>query len=422
MSFNIDSQEGRARKPAISVICCRSMSPGSLSRTESAMLSSSLAIYGVGVGVSQSLMSLGGTLLTGWLLYFLFKNFSRLSELSRIEKLSLASVFAYVVWTLGVWVFGVGRERGDVMALNNLPLVAIPFVAYLVPRQFSWRVLCFAIGALVMSSSFAIYQGFVEARMAIAWMKNPIYLAYTLLPAVVALAWIAVSAEALGISRKKLRVVVLPTLLLAYGALIATNSRMALAVATLMIAVVLVPWAWRRFSKVAILGVLLVGFGLMSSEYIRKPYVRQRVASALDPQDLSWRGRFFAWEQNIAIIREHPVTGVGPRQNAILMRDHPEWQPLWGADVAIFAHSLYLQTLAESGLVGFLLLVAAYVGLAVARPQARLALISLALGGLTENVFTNSKPLHAHLFWILMMALLPMTLREKARSPDRQSL
>ena len=398
------------------------MSLGSMSRTESSMLTASLALYGVGVGVSQSLMSLGGTLLVGWLLYFLFKNFSRLRELTRVEKLSLASVLAYALWTLSVWFFGAGGAHLDFMALNNVPLVAVPFVAYFVRRPLSWRVLGFALGALLLSSALAIYQGLFEARMAVAWMKNPIYLAYTLLPAIVALTWIAVSAASFGISRKQLRGVLLPVLLLAYAALVATNSRMAIAVATLMIGILLVPWAWRRFSKLAVVGVLLIGLGLMTTEYIRKPYVRQRVASALDPQDLSWRGRFFAWEQNLEIIREHPLTGVGPRQNAILMRDHPEWHILWGADVAIFAHSLYLQTLSESGIVGFLFLLLAYVGLGLARPETRLGLVSLALGGLTENVFTNSKPLHAHLFWLLMMALLPMRSSTKAQSPDPQSL
>jgi O-antigen ligase len=398
------------------------MSLGSLSRTESSMLTVSLALYGVGVGVSQSLMSLGGALLVGFLLYFSIKNFTLLGQLSRFEKFSLTSVFFYVLWTFGVWFFGVGRANSDFMALNNVPLVAVPFVAYFVPRSLSFRVLGFALGALFLSSVFAIYQGFIEARMAVAWMKNPIFLAYTLLPAVVALIWIAVSAESFGFSRKQLRVALLPVLLIAYVALVATNSRMAIAVATLMLGVVLVPWAWRRFSKLAVVGVLVVATGLMTTEYIRKPYVRQRVAAALDPQDMSWRGRFFAWEQNVEIIREHPLTGVGPRQNAILMRDHPEWHILWGSDVAIFAHSLYLQTLSESGIVGFLFLLLAYIGLGLARPETRLGLVSLALGGITENVFTNSKPLHAHLFWLLMMALLPTSSATRARSPDPQSL
>jgi hypothetical protein len=56
--------------------------------------------------------------------------------------------------------------------------------------------------------------------------------------------------------------------------------------------------------------------------------------------------------------------------------------------------------------VGFVLLLLGFVCLGLSRPLTASVFAALALGGLTENVMSNSKPLHSLLFSLLVMALL----------------
>jgi Flp pilus assembly protein TadD len=87
-------------------------------------------------------------------------------------------------------------------------------------------------------------------------------------------------------------------------------------------------------------------------------------ASGLDPNeggqgaqltDVSARGRFQFWEGAVDAWRSEPVLGIGPGTYEFWWAQHGD------PDAAIFvrdAHSLYLETLAELGPVGFLLICA----------------------------------------------------------------
>jgi O-antigen ligase len=381
-----------------------------LSSRENLYFQLSLGLYGVGVGVSQSLMSLGSVLLIGFFLYLLvlsLRDGSLGRDLSKIEKFTLGSMVLYVLWLLGVWLMGPMTESRQSSGLELFPLLLIPLLA-LLPRRArpSNRALCVIGAALVISYGTALYQGFVQGRMAIGFMKNPIYFAYNILFPLVALALMSTHAEALGWKARWVPKLCLGLLGLSYLALLATNSRTAFVVATLCLMGLILPWAWKRFSKIYVFAIVIIAGTFAVSEYLRKPYVRERVAAITNLNDLSWQGRLKAWEHNVALIKEYPLSGVGPKQNALLTKEHPEWQGLWGPDVAIFAHNIYLQALAESGIVGFLLLLIGFVGLGLSRPLTSGVLVALALGGLTENVMSNSKPLHALLLSLLVLGLL----------------
>lgn len=76
--------------------------------------------------------------------------------------------------------------------------------------------------------------------------------------------------------------------------------------------------------------------------------VAGRVASIADAGDVSVQGRVNFWKAGLAIFRDHAIAGIGPGTFGVV---HARYQ----RDVRFYArdpHSLYIQTLAEMGLVG----------------------------------------------------------------------
>ncbi|MBM3250561.1 MAG: hypothetical protein FJZ09_06995 [Candidatus Omnitrophica bacterium] len=97
------------------------------------------------------------------------------------------------------------------------------------------------------------------------------------------------------------------------------------------------------------IGLVLVlsGFILVSGLVMR-----QRLAELLTPQNTnnSLRQRLYYWQASLKMAREHPIAGVGWRKFGLWYRTYkaPE------ANVSHYAHNLYLQMLAETGIPGFL--------------------------------------------------------------------
>lgn len=73
----------------------------------------------------------------------------------------------------------------------------------------------------------------------------------------------------------------------------------------------------------------------------------------LTPENYAVVDRMAHWQAAWEMYREHPLLGIGPGQYTVY---YPEFRlPLW-PDPKIHAHNFYLQTLAETGVVGFLAL------------------------------------------------------------------
>lgn len=363
-----------------------------------------LGFYVVGCAVSQSLMSLMATILCLFAFVDLALRFKQKRLLHAIAFGALALFFVIAVSNLVTR--SINGLPVEWKALEVLPLYTLAFwpLAWSAEERhaltFGNRRLCLWLGvgvvAYAVSALFACYEGIVAGRMAVAWMKNPIYLAYNLLFALV------LAGSLLGRLPSRFRVWTASLCALLLLGIFYTNSRMALLVALLMSLVLVGRWAWANLPKALLLVVCAFGMGAGVWEYTSKSYVRERVASALNFEDPSWQGRRLAWSHNITIISKNPVFGVGPKQNGLYTRDlDAKWQQLWGANVLIFAHSIYFQLLAEVGILGFVLMLFAFVILYRARPATRPLIVALLLGGITENIFSNSKSMHA-----LLMALM----------------
>jgi len=108
--------------------------------------------------------------------------------------------------------------------------------------------------------------------------------------------------------------------------------------------IMMIIW-WRSRHKVLI-GVLLVGFSLVgwfSMEESR----RERYLTILDPpeqQDQSAQGRMKAWVDGMYLFAQKPITGVGAGAFA--------WARVEEFGVYLMPHNMYVQILAELGLIG----------------------------------------------------------------------
>ena len=176
---------------------------------------------------------------------------------------------------------------------------------------------------------------------------------------------------------------------------------------------VLVFSGWRLLGARALVGCLAVGLVAAIGLGLGSPQVRERVARTAmawegdgDGVNQALSGRAQIWSAAGCMIREHPFNGVGARG----FRDAypgcnpaPEAEEVWGEGPAFHAHQIVLEILAETGVLGLLLWLAAvaqawrawrFAPLA-ARERARPAMLALAV-----TVF----PLNTHLafystFW-----------------------
>ncbi|WMJ70433.1 O-antigen ligase family protein [Stenotrophomonas sp. 24(2023)] len=188
---------------------------------------------------------------------------------------------------------------------------------------------------------------------------------------------------------------------------------------------------WKRLVLLALAGV--AGASVLAATV---PQVRERVARTAmalqgGPQGmdeaLSGRGRI--WSAAGCMIQEHPINGVGARgfRDAYPACVAGQGPAVWGEAPALHAHQIVLEILAETGIIGLLLWLAAAAQAwrawryapPQARERARPAMLALAV-----HVF----PLNTHLafystFWggvtVLLAALYAGSLlaRDEAHRP-----
>jgi putative inorganic carbon (HCO3(-)) transporter len=177
------------------------------------------------------------------------------------------------------------------------------------------------------------------------------------------------------------------------GAIVACSSRGAL-VAAAMIAFV----GFMRSSK-RLVGLLMM-FVLAIAFFVFVPQAsKDRLESALHPHtDPTANDRLELWHAGMAMFANHPLLGVGPRnfaaqyvdEHPVLEREHKL--------MAIVPHSIYVQTLSELGIAGFVPLL--FLWLLVPVVNARTRKLLRARG--PENVRT----FEYNLSWGLDLALV----------------
>jgi len=183
--------------------------------------------------------------------------------------------------------------------------------------------------------------------------------------------------------------------------------------AWLTYALVVAYYGWRLLGARALIGCLAIGLVAAVAIGFGSSQVRERVARTAmawegggDGVNQALSGRAQIWAAAGCMIADHPVNGVGARG----FRDAypgcnpaPQAQEVWGEGPALHAHQIVLEILAETGVLGLLLWLAAAAQAwrawrfapLPARERARPAMLALAV---------TAFPLNTHLafystFW-----------------------
>lgn len=190
-------------------------------------------------------------------------------------------------------------------------------------------------------------------------------------------------------------------------------------------------FGWKRLAVLALVAILGAGVLTASVPQLRERFARTAMAwdGGERGVDEALSGRARIWEAAVCMIEAHPVNGVGARgfRDAYPACVADEGPAVWGNAPALHAHQIVLEILAETGVLGLLLWLAAVAQAwrawryapAAARERARPAMLALAV-----TVF----PLNTHLafysaFWggltVLLAALFAGSLlaRESEESP-----
>lgn len=210
------------------------------------------------------------------------------------------------------------------------------------------RHLAVAITLLAISisvpSGYAIFQGLSGHERPSAYFNHVNRLAF-FLETYIPLLYIATLEK--GILPRNYRLVTGAVLAAAIVALMYTGTRGAwLAVGLTFIAYVLTKIRDNKKLGIA----LCLAFIILSASFLSSAQVRGRFDTLFDPQFQSNSERILIWESAIAMWRDYPITGVG--LNNFRHMEETYLSPLHKEIFHNHAHNIFLNFLAETGLIG----------------------------------------------------------------------
>jgi O-antigen ligase len=131
--------------------------------------------------------------------------------------------------------------------------------------------------------------------------------------------------------------------------------------------------------------------------------------------ETSASARIKIWETNLMFIKDNPVLGMGYRANALSAETNgAHLTDLLGKEFgSFFAHNQYLQTLAESGVVGMVLLVAYLIQLAKYFGGTRFVFLFLGLMGLLDAPLTVNRFIYPFVLCFIVGHILNKPIEEK---------
>lgn len=362
-------------------------------------------IYTVGVMVSQSLMSVAATAL----LLLAVRSMVLASSDGWVHQRRFGVVvltgLTYVVFESVYVAVLMPYDRGwDV--LRAVPLLLLPSAGIIFSYSkfsFDWfykEVLAkiVLLGGVVLLG-LSLYQVFSLKIFACGFFGNPIYFAYAIFPLTV------FCLEEFFTDAKRNTVFGLAGTFLLLS-LVLSQSRMVLLVmfVYLLFRGMRLVSGFAKHRALFLCGALvfLAGCFLL---WWNMPQFQEKLHRTLSGKDPSLKWRWVAWEYNWKLFLTNPWLGVGPENNGIDVAQRPELAGGWAPGRLIFAHSIFLQKLAESGLVGFVLFFTNWVCLFYFYAPVRLFVTMLLVSGLTENIFNNSKAAHG-LYLVLFLVLM----------------
>lgn len=298
-----------------------------------------------------------------WLAMLLDRRISARSAL-RSNRAVVTVAVLFVVWealTLA-WApeLSLAVEQLKFLMYCCLGLIVV-LAAIVEPRHVRWLMIAFVFGAVV-SVLWGIADGSISAGSELTSAAaieserfqggsgDPNYLAAVLVPAIVLAGGLAVRKS--GWQRILLAVAVV---IMAVG-LGATRSRGGLIAAFVACVVALAVWRGRRLLIGSIIALFI---GAVAAFFALSPAAWERVYNTSKDSG-SGSGRLDIWHVALRITEGHPLFGVGLGQFPVVSPHYVNFPGVLTyvgliVDKHIVVHNLYLQLLAESGIIGLLL-------------------------------------------------------------------
>lgn len=355
-----------------------------------------LIVYGLGSSLSQSLMSVGGTLCTLWALFYSVRTWNRFT---RGEKVFISVLWAWVLFSIGNLLLRPWDER-SLGTLKDLPYLGILALAlWREKKRSGFLILQICTLAQLSSLLLTLYQWFILRFPGGGFFGNSAYFGYNQFFALLGFGEYLWAQKARDPSRAWAWGGFATALL----SLALSETRYVWFLAALYIVARMFPLLWRQWGPKKLLllvgGLTVLGVAL----YFFEPRIREKVGRTFAAQDLSRTWRLKAWAHNWELFQSSPLVGVGPERNYIDTARDTNLAGHWDPGHAIYAHSIYFQSLADNGLVGTALLLVSLALLAWRVPHLRIYLLFFALAGVMENIFNNSKVAHAFFFYAIIL-------------------
>lgn len=318
------------------------------------------------------------------------------------SRLCAVAALAWVAFMIANLVLRDWQPR-SLHTLGHLPYLLIPLLAFSPSFKRSGpsrRVLGICGLAVFIAALTALYQYFVLGSVALGLMKNPIYFAYNVFPAFLFFAEMSRSA----VTDQRLRAFTRATAVAAFIGIVLSENRMAWLCTALYLASRALPLLHRRWGRRSLGICAILSLATVFALYQTQDRFREKFDRSFSDHDPSRVWRFKAWSHNLALFRAHPILGVGPERNAIDVDKNRELRGHWQPGRLYFAHSIYIQSLADSGIVGTALLFGFLILFGLCFPGTQIYLLFMGFMGLTENIFNNSRPAHAFYFFLLLSA------------------
>ncbi|HBB31314.1 MAG TPA: putative bicarbonate transporter, IctB family [Cyanobacteria bacterium UBA8803] len=306
-----------------------------------------------------------------WVLLTLSDEIAYPQELPRlVTPIHLLVLLYWGISTVAVGLSPVKEEAAKGLVKLTLYLLLFALMARVLqrPRIRSWIIALFLHISLIVSV-YGLRQYFFGAEALATWtdptsssagmtrvysyLGNPNLLAGYLLPAV------ALSLAAIFAWQRWLPKALAVTMFFVNSAcLVLTYSRggwIGFVICLFVLLVLLVYWyitqlppAWRPWAMPVLLGGC-VGAILLAVVFV--PPVRDRVASIfVGREDSSNNFRINVWSAVMDMIRDRPILGIGPGNNAF-NKIYPLYQrPRY---TALSAYSIWLEVAVETGIIGF---------------------------------------------------------------------
>ncbi len=116
---------------------------------------------------------------------------------------------------------------------------------------------------------------------------------------------------------------------------------------------------WQLLFKTSIIASVLVSvLWLFSTDFQQRINRSLAIFSTSESAiDFALADRLSIWETSISMIKEHPINGIGARAFRVAYPDYAEVDDVWQAKggVAMHAHHWVLEVLAETGIVGLII-------------------------------------------------------------------